>query len=158
VSTSKSSDDEVRELILVLPRLIGRIKRLPPPDLLRSMELTPRHLSLLSMLLLDGPVTVSELAERLSVAPTTVSLIVSELSRKNVVRRRADETDRRKRIVDLTDTGRPAVTQWLSPGAKAWREALDPLTPAQRRLFIDTMLAFEAAFTKGLDANATAEG
>ncbi|HEY0815033.1 MAG TPA: MarR family transcriptional regulator [Pseudonocardia sp.] len=139
-----------------MPRLIGRLKRLPPPELLRSMELTPRHLSLLSMLLLDGPVTVSQLAERLSVAPTTVSLIVSELARKDVVRRRADETDRRKRIVDLTDTGRPAVTQWLSPGAKAWREALDPLTPEQRRLVVETMLAFEAAFTKALDARGAA--
>jgi DNA-binding MarR family transcriptional regulator len=153
VSMQVSADDAVRELMLVLPRLVGRLKRLPPPEPLRSLELTPRHLSLLSMLLLDGPLTVSQLAERLSVAPTTVSLIVGELSRKNVLRRRADEADRRRRIVDLTDDARPAVSQWLSPGARAWRDALGPLTPDQRRLVADTFLAYEAAFTKALDQN-----
>ncbi len=151
MSTPESTDDAARELMLVLPRLVGRIKRLPPPERLRSLELTPRHLSLLSMLLLDGPLTVSQLAERLSVAPTTVSLIVSELTQKDVLRRRADEADRRRRIVDLTDDVRPAVSHWLRPGAQAWREALDPLTPDQRRVVVDTFLAYEAAFTRALD-------
>jgi DNA-binding MarR family transcriptional regulator len=151
VSTPESTDDATRELMLVLPRLVGRIKRLPPPERLRSLELTPRHLSLLSMLLLDGPLTVSQLAERLSVAPTTVSLIVGELTQKDVLRRRADDADRRRRIVDLTDDVRPAVSQWLRPGAQAWREALDPLTPDQRRVVVDTFLAYEAAFTRALD-------
>jgi DNA-binding MarR family transcriptional regulator len=122
VSTLESTDDAVRELMLVLPRLVGRIKRLPPPERLRSLELTPRHLSLLSMLLLDGPLTVSQLAERLSVAPTTVSLIVGELTQKDVLRRRADEADRRRRIVDLTDDVRPpspsGSAQALRPGGK----------------------------------------
>ena len=151
MSTPESTDDAARELMLVLPRLVGRIKRLPPPERLRSLELTPRHLSLLSMLLLDGPLTVSQLAERLSVAPTTVSLIVSELTQKDILRRRSDEADRRRRSVDLTDDVRPAVSQWLRPGAQAWREALGPLTPDQRRVVVDTFLAYEAAFTRALD-------
>jgi DNA-binding MarR family transcriptional regulator len=148
VSTPEPADGAVRELMLVFPRLVGRIKKLPPPAALRSLELTPRHLSLLSMLLLDGPLTVSELAERLAVAPTTVSLLVSELSSKEVLDRRPDHADRRRRIVDLRDDVRPAVTRWLAPGARAWREALDPLTPAQRRLVVDTLLAYEAAVTR----------
>lgn len=151
MSTPESTDDAIRELMPVLPRLVGRIKRLPPPERLRSLDLTPRHLSLLSMLLLDGPLTVSQLAERLSVAPTTVSLIVGELAQKDVLHRRADEADRRRRIVDLTDDARPAVSQWLSPGAQAWRDALGPLTPEQRRVVVDTLLAYEAAFTRALD-------
>lgn len=40
-----------------------------------------RHLSLLAYLLFDGPMTVNDLAVRLEIAPTTVSLMVSELSR-----------------------------------------------------------------------------
>ena len=107
MSTRESADDEVRALMLVLPRLVGRIKRLPPPEPLRSMELTPRHLSLLSMLLLDGPLTVSDLAERLSVAPTTVSLIVSELTLKDVRRRRRDEPPPPQRNGDHPPPRRP---------------------------------------------------
>ncbi|MGI5221329.1 MarR family transcriptional regulator [Nocardia sp. CA-290969] len=128
-----------------MPRLVGRAKRMRPPEQLRSLDLAPRHLSLLSLLLLDGPQTVSQLADRLSVAPTTASLIVSELSRKGVLERREDEADRRRRIIDISEKSRTAVSQWLSPGAHAWRQALQPLTPAQRRLVIDTLRGYEAA-------------
>lgn len=145
MSTPDSADDTVRELLLLMPRLVGRAKRMRPPAQLQSFDLAPRHLSLLSLLLLDGPQTVSQLAERLGVAPTTVSLIVSDLSRKGVLVRHEDDADRRRRIIDIAPASRPAISQWLSPGAHAWRTALAPLTPTQRRLVVDTLLAYEAA-------------
>jgi len=145
MSTSDTTDDSVRELLLVMPRLIGRVKRLPVPERLQSLDLAPRHLSLLSLLLLDGPQTVSHLAGMLGVAPTTVSLIVSDLSRKGVLVRREDGADRRRRIIDISPESRPAISQWLSPGAHAWRHALAPLSPAQQRAFVDTLLRYEAA-------------
>jgi DNA-binding MarR family transcriptional regulator len=147
MSTAGTADDAVRQLLLVMPRLVGRIKRLPVPEQLRSVELAPRHLSMLSILLLDGPLTVSRLAETLGVAPTTVSLIVSELSRKGVLVRREDDTDRRRRIIDISPESRPAITEWLAPGGSAWRQALAPLSPAQQRTFVETLLRYEAAFS-----------
>ena len=147
MSTLDTTDDAVRELLLVMPRLVGRVKRLPPPAELRPLDLAPRHLSMLSLLLLDGPLTVSRLAGMLGVAPTTVSLIVGDLSRKGVLVRREDEADRRRRIVDISPESRPAVARWLSAGAHAWRHALTPLSPAQQRAFVDTLLRFEAAFS-----------
>jgi len=142
-----STDDAVRELIMLFPRLIGRAKRITPPDQLRSFELAPRHLSLLSLLLLDGPQTVSQLAARLEVAPTTVSLLVADLSRKGVLDRREDDDDRRRRIVQITEQARPAVSEWLSPFAQAWRQVLGALTAAEQQLVVDTLLAYEAAVT-----------
>ncbi|TMQ93658.1 winged helix-turn-helix transcriptional regulator [Actinomadura soli] len=104
MSTPDTTEDTVRELLLVMPRLVGRVKRLPLPERLRSLDLAPRHLSMLSLLLLDGPLTVSQLAKMLNVAPTTVSLIVSDLSRKGVlVRQRA-----------ISDHTRWVVTVWRS--------------------------------------------
>jgi DNA-binding MarR family transcriptional regulator len=152
MSTPDPTDDSVRELLLVMPRLVGRVKRLPVPDRLRSLDLAPRHLSMLSLLLLDGPLTVSELAGMLGVAPTTVSLIVSDLSRKGILVRREDDADRRRRIIDISAESRPAIAQWLSPGAHAWRHALAPLSPAQQRTFIDTMLRYEAASSAATQA------
>ena len=152
MSTADATDDAVRELLLVMPRLVGRIKRLPLPEQLRSLDLAPRHLSLLSLLLLDGPLTVSELAEMLAVAPTTVSLIVSDLSRRAVLVRREDEADRRRRIIDISPESRPAITQWLSPGAHAWRHALAPLTAVQQRTFVDTLLRYEEAVSTATQA------
>ncbi|MEU4689322.1 MarR family winged helix-turn-helix transcriptional regulator [Actinoplanes sp. NPDC023714] len=142
---STAADATVRELMLVMPRLVGRAKRTPPPEQLRDLDLAPRHLSLLSLLVLDGAMTVSELAGKLGVAPTTVSLLVGDLSRKGVLERREDDTDRRRRIVDISAAGRPAIVEWLSPGARAWRHALAPLTDEQRRMFVDTLLRYEQA-------------
>ena len=147
MSTPDTTEDVVRELLLVMPRLVGRVKRLPVPEQLQSLDLAPRHLSMLSMLLLDGPLTVSQLARMLSVAPTTVSLIVSDLSRKGILVRHEDDADRRRRIIDISPDSRPAIAEWLSAGAHAWRHALTPLSPAQQRIFVDTLLRFEAAFS-----------
>jgi DNA-binding MarR family transcriptional regulator len=138
-------DDAVRALLLLMPRMVGRAKRIPVPEELRSLALAPRHLSLLACLLFDGPTTVNDLAARLEVAPTTVSLMVADLSRKGILERREDEADRRRRIVGITAAKRPSIADWLARGATAWRQALEPLTPDERRMFVDTLRAYEAA-------------
>ncbi|WP_225821292.1 MarR family winged helix-turn-helix transcriptional regulator [Streptomyces naphthomycinicus] len=138
-------DAAVRELLLLMPRMAGRVKRIPVPEALRSQALAPRHLSLLSCLLFDGPMTVNELAARLEVAPTTVSLMVGDLSGKGILDRREDPADRRRRIVAIAPAQHDAIAAWLAPGAQAWRRVLTPLAPAERRLFVDTLRAYEAA-------------
>lgn len=138
-------DDAVRALLLLLPRLVGRVKRLPLPEPLRGLDLAPRHLSLLSYLLLDGSLTVSQLAERLEVAPTTVSLMVGDLTRRGVLVRREDDADRRRRIVEIAPEQADAVGAWLAPGAAAWRKALAPLSAAQRRTVVEALRAYEDA-------------
>lgn len=140
-------DEAIRALLLLMPRMVGRAKRIRVPEELQSLALAPRHLSLLSYLLFDGPMTVNELAARLEIAPTTVSLMVGELSRKGILERREDESDRRRRIVSITDGKRPSIDSWLARGAHAWRQALTPLAPEQRQMFVRTLRAYEAAMT-----------
>ncbi|MFI7628334.1 MarR family winged helix-turn-helix transcriptional regulator [Microbispora rosea] len=142
-----SLDEGVRTLLLLMPRLVGRAKRMPVPESLRTLDLAPRHLSLLSYLLFDGPLTVNELAARLEVTPATVSLMVGDLSRKGVVDRREDDADRRRTIVSIAEASREAVDAWLARGAGAWRSALGPLTSEQRRMFVETLWAYERAVT-----------
>ncbi|MFJ9024099.1 MarR family winged helix-turn-helix transcriptional regulator [Streptomyces sp. NPDC102259] len=144
-------DEAIRALLLLMPRMVGRAKRIRVPEELQSLALAPRHLSLLSYLLFDGPLTVNDLAARLEVAPTTVSLMVGELSRKGVLERREDESDRRRRIVSITDGKRPSIDSWLARGADAWRQALNPLAPEQRQMFVQTLRAYEAAMADGED-------
>jgi DNA-binding MarR family transcriptional regulator len=144
-----SVEDGVRQLLLLMPRLVGRAKRTPPPDELTGCTLAPRHLSLLSYLLFDGPMTVTELATRLQVAPTTASLMVGDLSRQGVLNRDEDPADRRRTIVSITPAKRPAVDAWLARGAKAWSDALAPLSPAERKLVITTLEAYERGTCEG---------
>jgi DNA-binding MarR family transcriptional regulator len=134
--------------MLLMPRLVARAKRLAVPPALQSLDLAPRHLSLLSYLLFDGPLTVSDIAERLQVAPTTVSLLVSQLAEQGLLTRREDEADRRRHIVDIASDHRAAIEQWLAPGARAWRRALEPLSPAERVTFITTLRAYEQAISE----------
>lgn len=142
-----SVDDGIRTLLLLMPRLAGRVKRIPVPEQLQAFTLAPRHLSLLAYLLFDGPMTVNELAALLEVAPATVSLMLGELSRQGVLERTPDEADRRRTIVSIAAKHRPDVDAWLSTGARAWRKALEPLTPEQRQLFVDTLLTYETEAT-----------
>jgi DNA-binding MarR family transcriptional regulator len=86
---------------------------------------------------------VNELARRLEVAPATVSLMISELSKKGLLVRREDEADRRRTIVSIAEDRTTAVEAWLSASAQAWQVALEPLTDDQRRVFVDTLGAFE---------------
>jgi DNA-binding MarR family transcriptional regulator len=75
--------------------------------------------------------------------------MVSDLSRQGVLERREDESDRRRRIISVTEGMRQPIEDWLAGGAAAWVRALEPLTPEQRRVFVDTLLAYEEAVTGG---------
>jgi DNA-binding MarR family transcriptional regulator len=147
--------EAVRSMLLLMPRLVGRAKRLPIPAVLRGLDLAPRHLALLAYLQYDGPLTISELAARLEVAPTTVSLMVGDLSRHGVLTRAEDDTDRRRRIVAIAPGYAAPITQWLSGSAAAWTEALDALTPSERATIVATMRAYEAALDKHGNASST---
>jgi DNA-binding MarR family transcriptional regulator len=146
-----SVDEGIRALLLLMPRLIGRIKRAPVPEQLRSFSLTPRHLSLLAYLLFDGSMAVNELASRLEVAPTTVSLMVGDLSRQGILDRREDDADRRRTIVSIAEAHRSDIEDWLAAGARAWRAALEPLTPTERQLVVDTLQTYDRVTATSAD-------
>jgi DNA-binding MarR family transcriptional regulator len=147
-SDEMTTAQAVRSMLLLMPRLVGRAKRLPVPRALQGMELAPRHLALLAHLQYEGPLTVSELADRLEVAPTTVSLMVGDLSRSGILTREEDDADRRRRIVAIAPDYAAPITEWLSGSAAAWTEVLEALTPAQRSTIVAAMRAYEAALEK----------
>ncbi|MGW8886182.1 MarR family winged helix-turn-helix transcriptional regulator [Streptomyces sp. NPDC055749] len=142
-----SVDDGVRTLLLLMPRVVARTKRTPVPRQFEEYNLAPRHLSLLAYLFFDGPLAVNALATRLELAPATVSLLVGELNRYGVVDREDDTSDRRRKIVSIADGHLEAVRSWLENGVQAWRTALEPLSPAERRTFIETLRVYERELT-----------
>lgn len=146
-SAGLSTDEAIRAMLLLMPRVASRLKRTEVPAALQAMNLAPRHLSLLAYLLFDGPMQVSQLAARLEVAPTTVSLMVSDLSKRGVLVRRPDPADGRRAIVAITEDEpmRSAIDRWLANGARAWRRAFGPLSAAEREVFVRTIEAYEVA-------------
>jgi DNA-binding MarR family transcriptional regulator len=57
------------------------------------------------------PQTQRELAERLSADPTYVTLMVDDLEKRGLVRRKPHPTDRRAKLVELTSSGRAAAAR-----------------------------------------------
>ena len=78
-------------------------------DLLREelgTTITGERFALLSVIGALGPITPSDLARRLGMAPTTVSTWLARLEADGSARRRPNPGDGRSQLIELTTTGR----------------------------------------------------
>ncbi len=137
------ADDE-RELQRLLVDVIRGLRRFgpPPPELrraFRSAGLGPRHVHTLAHLAPAEPMTVTELARRLRVTVPTASLLVSELDRAGLARRRDDDADRRRTIVTVSPRYRDAIEEWLSSRSEPLRRALDRMSGDEREALVKAL-------------------
>ena len=93
-----------------------------------------------------GPITPTELAERLGIPPTTISSRLARLEQRQHVRRRPNPHDGRSSLLETTDEGRralegvfpalnaahQAIAQHLDRTREEMREDLAPLIQAMR--------------------------
>ena len=63
----------------------------------------------LSAVLTAGPITPSELAERINMPATTVSLYVARFLERGLIQRRPNDRDRRSYTVEITEAGHALV-------------------------------------------------
>lgn len=78
------------------------------------------------------PARAGELAERLRLAPNTVSGLISRLMTAGLVDRSTDATDRRVSVVQLTQPGRERLAAWQEAHERRIGAALDALSPEHR--------------------------
>ncbi len=124
----------LRVLLQALPQVAAGLKRpgVPQPLQVLFTTLGPRHLPVLSYLLLDGPMTVGVLAQRLALAMPTTSLLVRDLETAGLVERTEDPADRRRRQVRIRPEHLDTVHAWLELRARPIRAALRRLDGRQR--------------------------
>ena len=65
----------------------------------------------------DGPLTLTELAARLGVTKQAAAKVVDEMDAKGLLRRRADPSDARAKLLELTARGRGAMRTAIAIGA-----------------------------------------
>lgn len=70
--------------------------------------------------------TVTEMAKALGISRPAISQIASEMAKHRLIRVRVDETDKRRKILSLTDSGREAVDS-LEPVWNAVAECTEEL-------------------------------
>jgi len=96
-----------------------------------------RHVGMLISLAIEGPGTVSELAQRMDMTPAHASLVVGELARAGLVERDHDERDRRLIIVSLSDAARSEVAEMRRRHAAPLLRFLGELDEDEADTFID---------------------
>ena len=80
---------------------------------LRGFDLTDGQFRVLETLCRTGPMSQSDLGQRISRDGSDVHVISSNLEKRGLVIRRAHDTDRRKVSVHLTPEGRRLITNFL---------------------------------------------
>jgi DNA-binding MarR family transcriptional regulator len=141
---SRSIDGQVRELVGLFAGIVKGLKRgreeEKPEELQRAFDqgsLGERHFPPLIVLSLEGPLSVSELADRVDLTVATTSLLVGELSRAGLVERSEDEQDRRRTIVSLSDGIRKVADARLREHLQPFRRTLERLSTAERAHFME---------------------
>jgi DNA-binding MarR family transcriptional regulator len=141
-----SIDRQVRELIALFAGIFKGLKQdreeEKPEELQRAFDkgsLGERHFPPLIVLSLEGPMSVSELADRVGLTVATTSLLVGELSRAGLVERSEDERDRRRTIVSLSEEIRKVAEPRIQEHLQPFRRTLERLSPAARAHFMEGM-------------------
>ena len=94
-------------------------------------DLSPRQMMALSHVVLFEPISVSDLAAKLSVSLATASQMVSQLAQSGFVTRSEDPTDHRRTLISLTETTGSVAAQVLSRLFAPMERAIESLGDAK---------------------------
>jgi DNA-binding MarR family transcriptional regulator len=137
-------------------QLFGRLFVQSDPSRLDDwarLGLTMTQVRVLAILEAEQGLRAGDLAERLTVQPSTVTRIVDRLVRHRFVRRDADPDDRRMVRHVVTKTGLAALTELRRSGKQRFNEVFDRLSEDQLRKVVaalrDLTESFEAVNAGG---------
>jgi MarR family 2-MHQ and catechol resistance regulon transcriptional repressor len=113
-----------------------------------ALEMCGSDFAVLEALLHKGPLPVNEIGKKVLLTSGSITVAVDRLETKRLVERRAHGTDRRARIVHLTQAGRKLITRvYADHAADMERLASASLTKAERKTLIGLLkkIGYEAA-------------
>ena len=117
---------------LVLINHLARVARRRSEVALAPTGLRPRHVVTLTILREGGAMTQGALGEALRLDPTNLVGLLNELEEASLLERRRDPLDRRRHIVELSETGRAAIARAERELASVQDEVLAHLDEDER--------------------------
>jgi len=134
-----SVNEEEQKLPWELPRFrnwisvgkVNQIVRKSMSDGLAEVGLDLPYYDILSAVYRYPGMTQRELAERLLVGRSNLSMLLPELERREWIKRKPDEHDKRLRRLFLTDAGNHQAARGLDVQVKLIEHMLDVLTEAE---------------------------
>jgi MarR family transcriptional regulator, transcriptional regulator for hemolysin len=103
-----------------------------------EIGITPREYCVLNHAA-PGDLTQIELARLSDLDKTTMVVTLDELEQAGYAERRPSPTDRRARVVVVTDEGEKLVAAGHEIADRVHQEVLDDLPPATRQVFMDSL-------------------
>jgi MarR family transcriptional regulator, transcriptional regulator for hemolysin len=89
---------------------------------------------------IDAQLTQTELAGMIGLDKTTMVVTVDELERKGLAERIPSPTDRRARVIKVTDAGRAKVAEGQGIVYQVQNEVLDALPGPERAAFVGALM------------------
>jgi DNA-binding MarR family transcriptional regulator len=123
-----AGDESLAEALTAIARQL----RERSAETLAPWDITPAHLRALRVLARHGTMRLSELSDRLQIAPRTATEVVDALQARGLVRRRADPADRRAILVEVTDRGAGVLAEIRAGRGTEAGRIFGRLTPAER--------------------------
>ena len=111
---------------------VARQLRERSAETLAPWDITPAYLRALRTLSRHGTMRLSELSERLEIAPRTATEVVDALQARDLVRRRADPADRRAILVEVTERGAGMLAEIRAARGTEAGRIFGRLAPADR--------------------------
>jgi DNA-binding MarR family transcriptional regulator len=145
----------------LLPQLVIAYRRRGaelPGTLRKAGMLGQRHVGMLITVAISGPLSVSQLAQRADMTVAHASLVVGELAKAGLVQRDHDPQDRRRIIVSLSRTARPAVAEMRGRFAEPVARFLHALDEQQAEQFIRDLARLVAYLRDEVPSPAGAAG
>ena len=115
-----------------------------------NCNLSSQELMVLSILIKHGPLMVKDVASRLTgVSPSTLTRILDRLEANSMIVRTLNPRDRRSFRITLTDSGNHLVNQYHGVLESLARAMLNPLSPAERMIYVELQNRIEASLQNG---------
>lgn len=109
-----------------------------------GLGLTPAEARTLSHVARGGPVRQAALAERMGIEAMTLSACLDRLEAQGYVRREADPSDRRAKLVDTTDAAGPALDKIFAASAAMRADMTDGIDPEKVEEFRAMLMTIRA--------------
>ena len=115
--------------------------------MLRRHNLTPSQHAVLLALRERGPLGQQALSRLIAVDPRNVVPILDGLADQQLIDRHVDPTDRRRRVINLTETGRSSADDLAESATDIETDFLHGLTPADQAELNRLLRALHASLT-----------
>ena len=110
----------------------------------------------LEALLHKGPLSISEIQDKVLLASGSMTAAIDRLEKRGLVVRKSTSTDRRARIVELTDEGKQVATTFFEKHARDLEALMSVLSAKEKKQMYESLkkLGLHAAQQHGGDHHA----